>query len=133
MIYSVNTLQLECDGSIDGFFVSSILLPPLSYFCLACISQQFSRHFFQPFSFKSLAICPRRAVSLARPQGIDVLPANGHGRPAKRHAREDLWDRRLCYELCPWFRSRVLASVKSVCFCRLIPLEIRFEMPEILI
>ena len=32
------------------------------------------------------------------PQGIHVFPANAHG-PAKRHAREDLRDRRLCHEL----------------------------------
>ena len=52
------------------------------------------------------------------PEGIDVFPANAHGRPAKGHAREDLRDRRLCHELCPWFRSRVQATVKSVCICR---------------
>lgn len=38
--------------------------------------------------------------SLARPQGTYVFPANGHGRPAKRHAREDFLDRRLWHELC---------------------------------
>ena len=54
--------------------------------------------------------------SLARPQGIDVMPANGHGRPAKRQAHEDLWVQRLCdggHKLCPWFRSRVQAFKRS--------------------
>ena len=68
--------------------------------------------------------------SLASPQGIDVIPANGHGRSAKRHAREELWDRRLCHELCPWFRSRVQASLKSVCFCCLIPYQ-AFPSPTV--
>ena len=36
----------------------------------------------------------------------------------QRDAGEVLWDRRLCHKLCPWFRSRVQASGKSVCFCQ---------------
>ena len=73
--------------------------------------------------FPVVCIAAKRSRSRSRrPQlGINVFPTNGHGQPAKRHKREDLWDRRLCHELCPWFRSRVKASVKSVCFCRLIP------------
>ena len=58
------------------------------------------------------------------------MPANGHGRSAKRHTREDFWDRRLCQELCPWFRSRVQASLKSVCFCRVIPYQ-TFPSPTV--
>ena len=48
-------------------------------------------------SWKKLSIW-----SLAHPQGIDVKPANVHGRPAERHVREDLWDWRLFHESCPW-------------------------------
>ena len=60
------------------------------------------------------------------------MPANGHGRPAKRHLREDLLDRCLCNELCPWFRSRAEACLKSVCFCRLIPYQ-AFPSPTVIV